>query len=238
MKKILFIALTFLLLLGGQATLFAQKNKVMNLQNYDNKWLHFGFLLGFNSANFRIVNQPDFAGYDSLDYIQTFPEGGFNLGIISNLHLGEYFDFRFIPTLSFSSRKIEYVYTSPKQGLQVRTKDVESTFLDFPLLMKYKSARHNNFRAYLVGGIRYTFDMASQKDVKEEPGMALVKINDQDYGLELGVGFDFYLNYFKFSPEIRYYFGLKNMIVQSNTIFSKPIDRLTSKIILISFNFE
>ena len=238
MIKRVHIVLITLLFFFQFGNLFAQKNKVMNLQNYDNKWIHFGFLIGFNNADFRIVNKPDFAGYDSLDYIQTYRQGGFNLGIISNLHLGDYFDFRFIPTLSFSSRKLEYVFTSPTQGLLVRTKDVESTFLDFPLLMKYKSQRHNNFRAYVIGGIRYTFDMASQKDVREEPGQAIVKINDQDYGLELGVGFDFYMNYFKFSPEIRYYFGLKNMIVRSNSVFSKPIDRLTSKIILISFNFE
>ena len=120
-----------------------------------------------------------------------------------------------------------------------RDKQVESVFLDFPLLFKYKSERSGNFRAYLIGGAKYSLDMASQKDLNSKLVKdILIKIDDTDFLAVFGIGFDLYLNYFKFSPEITYAFGLKNLLVQDNNILTKPIDRLTSKIIQISFNFE
>jgi hypothetical protein len=81
--------------------------------------------------------------------------------------------------------------------------------------------------------------MASQKDINSTlANDILIKIDETDMLAVFGVGFDIYLTYFKFSPEITYSFGLKNLIVQENNILTRPIDRLTSKIIQISFNFE
>lgn len=234
-------ALLFLMILclfAGSDSIAQINRKIENLPNYENKRLHFGFLLGFNSADFRIRNRPEIVSFDSVYVIQGLKQSGFNLGIISDLHLGELFDLRFVPTLSFASRKLEYVFYSESGGQSIRLKDVESTFIDFPILFKYKSRRYNNFRAYVIGGIRYSIDMASQKDVKPEPGVAIVKLDTDDYGFEIGTGFDFYANYFKFSPELRLFFGVKNLLVRDATIYSKPIDRLTSKILQISFNFE
>jgi hypothetical protein len=107
------------------------------------------------------------------------------------------------------------------------------------LLFKYKSERAGNFRAYLIGGAKYSLDMASQKDINSTLVKdILVKIDDTDFLAVFGIGFDLYLTYFKFSPEITYSFGLKNLLIQENNVLTKPIDRLTSKIIQISFNFE
>jgi hypothetical protein len=143
-----------------------------------------------------------------------------------------------VPTLSFSARTLQYVILE-NNVIVPRDKQVESVFLDFPLLFKYKSERSGNFRAYLIGGAKYSLDMASQKDLNSKLVKdILIKIDDTDFLAVFGIGFDLYLNYFKFSPEITYAFGLKNLLVQDNNILTKPIDRLTSKIIQISFNFE
>lgn len=216
----------------------SKDKKVMNLQNYDNRTLHFGFLLGVNMADFRIKYNPAYFGVDTVLSIQSKKESGFNLGIISDLRLGEYFNMRFVPTLSFSARTLQYVILENNQ-IVPRDKQVESVFLDFPLLFKYKSARSGNFRAYLIGGAKYSLDMASQKDVNSTLVKdILIKIDDTDFLAVFGIGFDLYLTYFKFSPEITYSFGLKDLLVQENNILTKPIDRLTSKIIQVSFNFE
>lgn len=216
----------------------SKDNKVMNLQNYDNRVIHFGFLLGVNLADFRIKYNPNYFGVDTVLSIQSKRESGFNLGIISDLRLGEYFNMRFVPTLSFSARTLQYVILE-NNVIIPRDKQVESVFLDFPLLFKYKSERAGNFRAYLIGGAKYSLDMASQKDVNSTLVKdILVKIDDTDMLVVFGIGFDLYLTYFKFSPEITYSFGLKNLLVQENNILTKPIDRLTSKIIQVSFNFE
>jgi len=216
----------------------SKDNKVMNLQNYDNRVIHFGFLLGVNLADFRIKYNPNYFGVDTVLSIQSKRESGFNLGIISDLRLGEYFNMRFVPTLSFSARTLQYVILE-NNVIIPRDKQVESVFLDFPLLFKYKSERAGNFRAYLIGGAKYSLDMASQKDVNSTLVKdILVKIDDTDMLVVFGIGFDLYLTYFKFSPEITYSFGLKNLLIQENNILTKPIDRLTSKIIQVSFNFE
>ncbi|MCZ2247781.1 MAG: PorT family protein [Bacteroidia bacterium] len=213
-------------------------NKVMNLPNFDNKIIHFGFLLGPNMADFRISYNPKHFGVDSVFGIQSKRESGFNLGIISDLRLAEYLNLRFVPTLSFSARLLEYTILD-QNGLYNIDKRVESVYLDFPLLFKYKSERAGNFRAYLIGGGKYSLDMASQKDINSKLVKdILIKIDDNDFSFVFGVGFDFYLTYFKFSPELTYSLGLKNILIQENNILTKPIDRLTSKIIQISFNFE
>ncbi len=238
-------SLIFLILFGVMmqcSSAFAQgkskDKKVMNLQNYDNRVIHFGFLLGVNLADFRIKYNSNYFGVDTVLTIQSKRESGFNLGIISDLRIGEYFNMRFVPTLSFSARTLQYVILE-NNVLVPRDKQVESVFLDFPLLFKYKSERAGNFRAYLIGGGKYSMDMASQKDVNSTLVKdILVKIDDTDFLVVFGIGFDLYLTYFKFSPEITYSFGLKNLLVQENNILTKPIDRLTSKIIQISFNFE
>ena len=213
-------------------------SKVMNLPNYDNRLFHFGFLIAINNADFRLRYNDKFFGRDTILTIQTSKESGFNLGIITDIRLGEFTNLRFIPSISFVSRNVDYVIYEKKQ-LVSRSKQVESVFLDFPLLFKYKSERANNFRAYLIAGAKYSLDMASQKDVNSQlVNDILVKIDKTDFLAVFGVVFDFYLTYFKFSPEITFNYGLKNILVQENNVLTKPIDRLTSKIIQISFNFE
>ena len=238
------ILLCVFMLVSINSKCFAQTgktsgSKVMNLPNYDNRLFHFGFLIAINNADFRVRYNENFFGRDTILTIQTSKESGFNLGIITDIRLGEYTNLRFIPSISFVSRNIDYVIYEKKQ-LVSRSKQVESVFLDFPLLFKYKSERANNFRAYLIAGAKYSIDMASQKDVNSLflVNDILVKIDKTDFLAVFGVGFDFYLTYFKFSPEITFNYGLKNILVQENNVLTKPIDRLTSKIIQISFNFE
>lgn len=95
----------------------------------------------------------------------------------------------------------------------------------------------NNYRAYVIAGFKYGIDMVSQAKVKaEDPDV--IKLSRQDYGYEIGFGFDFYMTYFKFSPEIKMYTGMKNLIIPENTIFSSPIEALYSKTFTVSFTFE
>lgn len=213
------------------------RKKVFNLPSYDNRVIHFGFLIGINNSDFRIAVSRTPGLFDSIKGVESQKASGFNLGIISNLHLGNFMDLRFIPALAFSSRTLVYSIESSK-GSYTRSKDIESTFIELPLLFKFKSERHNNFRAYVIGGIKYSYDMASQKGVKDDQDNIIVKIRDGDYGFDIGVGFDFYAQYFKFSPEIRYTFGVRDVLIREGNPYTSTIDRLTSKIILISFNFE
>ncbi|UTW63257.1 PorT family protein [bacterium SCSIO 12741] len=214
--------------------------KITNLSTFDDKLVHFGFSLGVNTAGFRQEN--DLSRNDSLKIVETNPQLGFNLGIVGALHFGKHVSLRFIPTLSFCQRNMEYTYTS-FAGSQNKKyiKPVESTYLDFPLNLKLRSARYHNFAAYVVGGFMYSYDLVSQHDVVNEsvnPDDIVIKLNQHTYSYQIGAGFDFFLPYFKFSPEFKLSMGLNNNLIQDNTLFATPLNYLKSRIFLVSFTFE
>ena len=158
--------------------------------------MHFGFSLGINSSDFTI--DYDLARNDSLKRLEVDPQLGFNLGIVTDLHLGEYFSLRFIPTLSFSQRNINYEF----------------------------------------GSFRGEESQEDSKNNSSNPDDIVIKLSKSTYHYQAGFGFDFFLQYFKFSPEFKLSMGLGDQLIQDNTLFANPIDRIRSRIFLVSFTFE
>jgi hypothetical protein len=232
---------------GMQKTVVAQDNyltlgnpQIQNLPKYDLAPYHFGFVLAINQMDFTIHRVPDYKPLDSLCTITSTPQWGFNIGIISNLRLGTYLDLRFVPTLSFGTRTMNYsIMQNHDSVLTIYTKNVESTYLDFPLLLKYRSKRINNFAAYVIGGFQYSFDLASQANKEQKPNQQYVlKLKEKDVLYQMGVGFDFYTEYFKFAVELKMSYGLFDLLQHDNTIYTQGIERLNSKIFQLSFLFE
>lgn len=238
MNKIKFLVFLFISFAFLSFQVKAQmNNEPQNLPKYDQQPLHFGFTLGINSSNFVIERVGDFKLRDTVYSVSANSVSGLNLGIVSNLRLGENFDFRFIPTLAFGQRNLDYhfIYNDTlESNLQ---KKIESTYLEFPFVLKFKSKRVNNYRVYVLGGMKYSIDMVSQAKVRKSD-KDIIKLNRNDYGYEIGLGFDFYLTYFKFSPEIKMYTGLSNLLVKENTPISSPIDALNAKTFVVSLFFE
>jgi len=172
--------------------------------------------------------------------VHTRPMSGFSLGIVTNLRLGKYFDLRFIPGLSFGDRYIDYTVRYPDGSEIITPKNVESVYLDLPILFKYKSSRMlNNIRAYVIAGGQYTFDMISAKKRKAPAnGDIVVKLNPHDVQAQVGVGFDFYCTYFKFSTELKMSFGFINMLVPEDNMYATSVTGLHAKNLQISFIFE
>jgi hypothetical protein len=214
-----------------------RRDVVKNLPKYDQQPIHFGFSLGMNSSTFRAVLVSDYHITDSIYTISPSASAGLNLGIISNLRIGKHFDLRFIPSLSFSQRNLEYFFLYAPGNGATTLKKVESTYLEFPLVLKFKSARINNYRIYVLGGAKYAIDMVSQAKVVAVD-KELVKLQRHDYGYEIGIGFDFYMPYFKFSPEIKMYHGLPNLLVKDGTKYSNPLEALYAKSFILSLTFE
>lgn len=216
----------------------SQNRRILNLPNYDRQTIHFGFLLGVNSLDFVAKPVKDIRVLDSLNVIQNVSGAGFSLGIIANLHMGDNFDLRFLPTLSFGERRLTYnINYKTFDSLVTRNKPVESTLLEFPLLLKFKSSRHANFRTYVLGGVKPMIDLASQNKV-DDKGEKILKLKRNDLAFEIGMGFDFYSQYFKFTPEIKMAYGLSNLLVQENNIFTGGLDALRSKAFYFSITFE
>lgn len=209
-------------------------NVPKNLPNYDRKAIHFGFLIGLNNLDFKIKQNPN--QNESLFVLKSQSQKGFNMGVITNLRLNNNFDLRIVPTLSLAERRISYLIEENSIPENINRK-IESTFIEIPLVIKYKSERYNNGRAYVLTGLKYSLDLASLRNINDE-GLELVKLKQNDISYEIGLGIDFYLSYFKFATEIKGTFGLLNLLKDDDSIYSNSIESLNSRGFTITFTFE
>lgn len=221
---------------------WAQPEKPKNYRRFDDKVIHFGFMLGFNTANFRAIPQQDAFAQYGLKSLEAKSQPGGQVGIVSTLKLGTpMIRLRFIPTLSFQERVLNYYYINPDPN---DTKDkfmeerVNSTNLDFPLMLQFRTRRLNNFAAYVLAGGQYSYDLQSQEDASQSFIDPFIKIKAHDFQGQVGGGLEFFAPYFKFGFEIKLSHGFKNSFIQDFTPSSKPIDQLYNKVLWVSLIFE
>jgi hypothetical protein len=164
---------------------------------------------------------------------------GFTVGIVTNLRLTESFDLRFLPGMSFGERKL--TYNIPIQDINDTGNksfySIKSTFLDFPLLLKYKSRKMNNQRPYLIAGGAYRIDIS--KSGQED----LVRLKPLSSYIEAGVGWDSYLQFFRLSTELKFSFGMNNILDNGPKetqaqVYSNAFSKLSSNLFTLSFHFE
>lgn len=236
---------------------FSQKQKVNHMTTFDDKLIHFGFSLGINTLDFGVTHynpigtNPEFSpttwpldkkqiavgDYVRADVSQLIP--GFTVGIISSLRLTKDLDLRFLPGLSFGERQLFYnIPVWEKDSYQpLQYYSIKSTFLDFPLLLKYKARRINNDRPYIVFGPAYRQDIS--RTGKED----LVRLKNGGFYAEIGAGWDHYFAFFRFSVEAKMSLGLNNILgdppgVSQRQYYSQAIKELRSNIFTLSFHFE
>lgn len=205
----------------------------LNYLEYINKRLYFGITLGYHTSNFKIVHSEDFIYNDSINEIVSTRGPGFNLGIVSNLRLGKYFDLRFVPTLTFGDKKLVFTENT---GTQV-VKTIESIQLDFPLTFRFKSQPIKDMRFYVLAGMKYSIDLASNAEARKADDQ--IKIFRNDIAYEYGLGIQIFFPLFIFSPEIKFSNGIFNLHAKDEQlIYSNMIDKLLSRTIIVSLHFE
>lgn len=204
-----------------------------NLEQFDLKPLHFGFTLAGNMGRMLVHMKPDFQNDTLMNLsVRNFP--GIGLGAITNLRLGEHLDLRLMaPVISFVQRNV--VYEFPNAVKEVK---VESAYCDGSLLLKYKSARRKNFRVYVIGGGRVSYDFASTINKNRGLQNPVVSLVPLTYGWEAGFGFDLYFEYFKFSPELKVCNNLNNAMYRDGYIFTNHVDRMIPQLLQFSLHFE
>ncbi|MBC8172747.1 MAG: outer membrane beta-barrel protein [Chitinophagales bacterium] len=207
------------------------------VREYENRFslkpYHFGITLGYNTTGFKITRTEDFLYNDSVYVVESVKGPGFNLGIISNLRLSDHFDLRFVPSLSFAEKDLNYTLFDEKKPVQI----VESIYFDFPFDIKFKSDSYRDFKIYVIGGIKYAYDL--QSNAKARNAEELVKIGSHDVAVNYGFGFEFYFPYFIFCPEIKLSNGLIDLhSPDPNLIYSRVIDKLYSRSIVFTIHLE
>ena len=254
-KLINIIILCFILFSG-----YAQKPAVKNNPEYDEKLLHFGYTLGFNVMDFKITHNDLYYYKDPLSRKEVFSNDpstgkpfhaefvnftpGFQVGMITDLRLGEYFSLRCLPSFIFGQRNISYFLLNnqtQRADSLFKTLKLESSMIDLPILIKYKAKRINNYRPYLIAGTSFKYDLAPKSKQKIDDGEYLL-LKHFDIQYETGLGIDYYFQYFKFSTEIKLSVGFLDIL---NHRAEKPyesyvntINKLNSRILMFSLHFE
>ena len=221
-------------LLFGVLVLAMNLSAQSNLEQYDNKVLHFGFTLSTNSGRLQINRNTSAFAMDTLKSVNQTAFPGIGLGAITNLHLGSNFDLRLLfPSISFVQRNLNYQFENSK-----KTTEIESAYCDASLLLKFKSDRRKNVRVYVIGGLRASYDLASTTDQDRSVTKPVVSLNAFTTGYEFGAGLDVYFEYFKFSPEIKFCNSFNSAMYKDGYIYTDLLQGLTPQLVQISLHFE
>lgn len=229
------LVLLFLLLTGVDT--MAQKGEIYQ-EDHDSKLYYFGITLAGNTSRFLTEHHPYFLNQDTIMVAEPLNSPGAALGLLATLRLTNRFEARLNPTLIFQDRTIYYRqrYKDPEFGFNVN-RQVESILVSFPLQVKFRSDRIGNFRVYMLGGGKLDYDLASNAKARQADDM--IKIGKIDYGIEGGMGFNFYFKSFIFSPEIKVSNGLGNLHSRNDKLkYSAVLDRIQSRMIVFSIHLE
>ncbi|MDE6310348.1 MAG: PorT family protein [Muribaculaceae bacterium] len=213
-------------------------NKVLNRPYADMRLWHLGFSVGMHTEDLRFTHN-GFVTPEGEEWRIEQPtfQPGFNVTALVDLRLSSYFSLRFSPGMYFGSRDITMRELSSGN---IERQTIKSTYVTLPVDLKFAAQRWRNMRPYVVGGVMGAFDVSKKR-------ADYLRLTGGDAYLTIGFGCDFYLPYFKLIPELKFCFGLTDILQHdrpdlvddpASMKFTQSISKATSKMIVLSFYFE
>ncbi len=238
MRSTLFLFLT-ILFSGHIAYAQFKENPVLNIENKDKKFLNYGYFLGFNQYDFKFDYENDLGQEDEILVDKSV---GFNVGLIGEMRLNEFLDLRFEPGLHYNARNLVYTKFPPEESIPTNIlREVKSTYINFPLLLKVSTKRFGNWKPFLIGGPSASLNLGSNETNLDDNSSGTFRMTKWNYNYELGFGIDFYLEYFKFTPSIRGVFTISDELVPDvdpNSPWTGNINAMRTRGLFINFTFE
>ncbi len=226
-KKIILLVLSTFIVQLSWAQSGARDN--YNFLDFQRKSYYFGMSFGTNYSGYRLGQSKFFIGNDSIQIAEGKARGGFNLNMITNLKMGQYFDLRFTPGFAFQYRS--FLFNNKQE------KRVESVNFEMPFYVRYKSKPYKDKRVFLIGGLKYSYDVASNSNARKAE--TLIRLSPHDFQWEAGIGMQFFYPYFIFSPEIKFSRGLGNTLIYNGRLNeSKVLESVVTEVFTITLNFE
>ncbi|HHH52776.1 MAG TPA: PorT family protein [Bacteroidetes bacterium] len=234
-KKILFVLILISTFSTVSSAQFSGSRSLINYMYHKSKPYYFGISMGYDKSNLFLKRSNYFIQDDKYLIVEPHKGVGFHVQMIVNLKLGDDFDLRVLPGFSFADKKIDYY--GDVSGKLTNDKRFESVFIDVPFLVRYKSMPYNDMRLYVMAGVKYTYDVNSNSNARNNQD--LIKISPHDFQFEVGGGFQFFFPYFIFSPEIKLSSGIGNVLLYDEELKeSKVLDKVLTNLLSISFHFE
>ncbi len=218
---------------------FSQYYKEQNRPNHDSWPYYFGMSISYNTSTLHPSKHPTFIQNDSVLSVEPGSSGGIALGLVGTLQLSPRFSIRANPQLIIGGAKY-FTYSLKYPTFDedyIEKKTLPSTIVSFPFQVKFNSDRLNNFRTFLLAGVKYDMDLASNSQARNAED--LVKLTKNDFGFEAGIGFNFFFPFVTFSPEIKISNGLSNVHSRDPALkYSNVLDKLQSRMIVFSIVLE
>lgn len=208
------------------------KDPIVQLENFDKQRVYWGYFLGFNSFDYKFdykTSKPD---------VNVDRTTGFNVGLVGDLRIMNYINLRFEPGLFYTQRNL--TFPNFTRDLDAK-REVNATYIHFPLLLKFSSVRTGNIRPYLLAGVSRTLNLSSNSKSQDDNLQQKFRVKQWTSNYEIGFGIDLYLQYFKFSPSIRGVFGLGDELIRDNdpnSPWTGNVKSMSTRAILVNFTFH
>ena len=235
MKKLLFIFIVLFLTQSSKAQLFSNE-RLANLETFDNRFLTWGYFLGFNNYDFNFDYIKE-NGNTETD-ITVEGQSGFNVGLIGDMRINKYINLRLEPGLYFAQRNLIFPGLADEKDF---LREVKSTYIHIPLLVKFSTKRLNNLKPFVVVGLSTSLNLSSNESNPDDNFKGEFRSTSNTSYYELGFGIDFYLFYFKFTPSIRGLFATSNELIQDNSTNSPwtgNISKMSTRAWVVNFTFQ
>lgn len=227
--------ITLLLLVLGSSSAFAQ-NGTKNLRLYDQRPVHFGFYVGVNFYDFQLRMKEDISKVPDFFGVRTEVSPGYSIGIVSDLRLSHHLNLRFLPSFVNTERKLYFDMIDPYSGIRSEQERViESSLVQAPFELKFKTERIHNHRWYVLAGFTYSFDLASKEKLEDD---LIFKLNSSDLSYDFGIGMDIYFEYFKLSPQIKGFWGFQDLTIPDGTVPVSGLESTRTRGMLFCLTFE
>ncbi len=226
---------------------FAQDNdKILNRPYADMKKVHFGFSVGMNFQDLNITNN-GLVTDDGQSWFADIPSHspGFCVNVLADLRLSRYFNLRFTPGMYFGNKVVKYVNANApadaaEPELRLQSQNIKATYVVLPVDLKYSALRYHNLRPYFTAGVMGVYDVGKERSEQ-------LRLKNFNTMLTVGMGCDIYLPFFKLCPELKFCFGLRNLLeknrpdLQDNPDmmkFTNSVSKVLDNMVVLTFYFE
>ena len=217
------------------------QNSPVHLGKFDERLVHWGIQVGYNQSKFDLHYTDDDAVRENILGTTSYYSPGFHINIIGDLRLGDHLNLRLLPGITLISRDMAFrwsdSYTSTHWNYDTQ-RTVESVYGEVPVEFKFRAMRYTDFRPYLIMGASWGHDFASLFKNKNNNDESIIRLNTSDLRYSMGVGFDFFLPYVKFAIELKMAFGIVDLRVADDDLYTLSTTDMKSRTFMLSFTFE
>lgn len=237
----------------------AQERTVENRPYCDLRPFHFGVMVGTHLQDLELLNagQVTFTDENGQEVTSNVTvdqdrwDPGFTVGVLGEFRLNTHFQFRIAPAMYFGTRHLTFHNLLQGDGSQDASSDgntnrndvsqeLKTAYISCAFDLIFAAPRFNNHRPYIMAGLNPMMNLSGNKD-------EYLRLKKTDLFVEVGIGCDFYLPFFKLRPELKFMYGLTNSYdkgyagkVKDKSMlpYTLSAKEAHSKMIALTFYFE